>query len=155
MTGEQGKVRWWVIAVGLVAASLVWNHYWGDPDVGNDVDAKFAYRVFSGLARGDQEVDPLIDWEHLHTVGVDIGEHYRMHTTEQQRPSYRRMFILSYANGFKQSGARPNSFTNWRVVGRDGTIVTIAADHRSMGKTLLLMVRAAEPKQLEGLEWQL
>ncbi len=116
-------------------------------------DVDFCRGVFRGLINGSVSVQREIDWAHLQAVGSDVGQAYRQFRLDSDRINYRANFIRAFAQGFQRTGGTLQAFTNWRVVDRQPDVVTIAADYRAKGKTLLFKIPASGRKRLLALAW--
>lgn len=103
-------------------------------------DTEFAREVFRLLAEGDTAVTPMIDWEHLNMLGVDVGAMYRGVPGEgEARPNFIKSFINSYSRSFKVKGGSAANASNWREQSRDASNTIVAADGPN-GKVMLTTI---------------
>ena len=109
-------------------------------------DVEYAKKVFQLLADGDDSVKPMIDWEHLKMMGVDVGAMYTSTSGEAARDKETTNFIRGYSNSFKKSGGTVEALTNWREDSRAGANTVVAADIRS-GQRLLITVAHVDGQQ--------
>jgi hypothetical protein len=154
MSGPQKGTPWLAYGLGGFMLFVALSVYLAPPSVSSDPDAQFCHQVFTQLAKGKPEAAKHIDWARFKAIGVDLGAGYAQFPGPQHQAMYQRTFIMNFANGFRMSGAKPNTLTNWRVVDREGERTTVAADHRKAKKTLLFVVNSAEPRLLEEIQWQ-
>lgn len=117
-------------------------------------DADLAQRILTGLANGQASIERRINWEHLQALGVNVGATYTRLPSDQERARYRDTFIRGFAEGFQRSGARPESFVNWRVQEREEGYSVVAADYAAKRRTLLLRLAKSGGRRLEGIQWQ-
>ncbi|GEM_PF-6274077 len=133
------------LAALIASAAIVLNVTRGDVDRGR--------AVFSGLVYGRQNVQRDIEWEHLRGLDVDVGQAYRALPSDKERTGYRRAFVENFAKGFAIAHAKVSDFVNWRIAQRSPETVSVAADYRGKGRTLLVMLNAST-KHLVSLQWQ-
>lgn len=117
-------------------------------------EVAFCRNVFRNLVNGSQSAQRHIDWEHLKAVGVDVGKTYTELPNDQARAQYRKAFVSNFAMGFRRTEGNLGAFRRWRVQGRDGDRIVVAADYETKQTTLLLSIPASGKKQLEAIQWQ-
>lgn len=138
--------------VGVIAAcvlAIVAAMQWiGDPDV------KLARSVFKKLVGGRQSVAKQIDWSQLTALDANVGQAYRQLTDPRDKEAYRRMFVISFAEGFRRSGSSANDYKAWRIAKREGGKIVVVADMPRMRKSLLFTVSPVEGKRvLTGVQF--
>lgn len=137
-----------IVLLLLVAAAAVFIMRISHSEVG------FCREVLKGLAEGRSSVKQRIAWERLRALDVDVGATYQALPNEEERSKYRQAFVLSFSQGFRHAGGVPSGFVNWRVHGRSGKQLVIAADYPAKQKTLLMGIPAAGSKKVETIQWQ-
>lgn len=116
---------------------------------------RMCQRALSALAGSRQSAARFLDWEHLTALEVDVGAQYLALPNAQERSRYRLFFIRGFGAGFKEAGATPATFINWRVEGDADGRAVVAADHATQQKTLLLHVRPVFlGKKIDRIEWK-
>ncbi|MBI3319008.1 MAG: hypothetical protein HYZ89_00245 [Candidatus Omnitrophica bacterium] len=120
----------------------------------NQGEVGFCREAFQNLVNGNQAAQRQIDWERLTAVGADVGKAYTQLSNDQARAQYRKAFVNNFAIGFQRAEGSLGSFRNWRVHGRDGERVVVAADYEAKHKTLLLSIPASGQRKLEAIQWQ-
>lgn len=113
-------------------------------------DVRFCQRVLTGLAAGSVSVRQAIAWERLRAMDVDVGASYNQLADPAERAAYQRAFIQSFAEGFRQSGAAPGAFTNWRKASQRSVI----AEYPAKQRTVVFQVVGLMRLQLAGIQWQ-
>ncbi len=144
---RQPVVAYTLMVIGVIAALGLWRQ-WSHQDVG------FCQGVLRDLVWGRQKVERVIDWNHLHALGVNLGASYETLPDEKARASYRKMFVKGFAQGFERIKGRRADFQRWRVYKRDATQTVVAVDDIRHKKTLLFQIPASGQRRLEGIEWQ-
>lgn len=136
------------IALGVAGLALAVRSF------GHD-EAAWCRRVFSALAQGKPYIQEDIDWEVFTALDSDVGATYRQLPNDDEKASFRQMFINRFGEGFRQSKARLSDFTNWRLQERqdEGRLV-VASDHASKNKTVLFTISQVGQKRLERIQWQ-
>lgn len=128
---------------------------------------RWTRRTFEALASGRASVQPRIAWEALQAVGVDVGATYTKLPNAREQAQYRQAFLRELAAGFRQAGARPEAFVNWRIAEKSaeaaemsaegaeksGRMTVVAADYPDKQKTLLITLTAGKPRQVVGIQW--
>lgn len=110
--------------------------------------------VFDGLVAGKPAVAKQIAWERFSAVGVDVGASYRQLADKAARRTYERLYVESFAKGFRDFGGQPGNFVRWRETGEAEAYTVVAADYPAKGKTLLLAVSKQHPRQVAAINWQ-
>ena len=113
-----------------------------------------ARAIFAGLAGGRGSVERSIDWEHLNALHVEVGATYSKLPNGQERAGYRKAFIDNFASAFRAKGGAVDAFRGWRVYGRDGEQVIVAADDPSRRQMLLLGLSGGWTKRLRSIQWK-
>lgn len=110
-------------------------------------DTEFAKEAFRLLAEGDEAAAAMLDWEHLHMLGVDVGAMYRrVADSGNARPEFIKGFIASYSRSFKSKGGSVVNASNWREHSRDAANTVIATDNQA-GKAMLITVTRIDGHQ--------
>jgi len=119
-------------------------------------DVSFARGVFSGLIKGDESVKEAIDWPSFKAVGNDLGAIYSKLPSDKERGLYKQAFILNFALGFKSSGGKFSSFTNWRIIQRNKQGVIVVADIGASGERTVLFAisKKYRNRKLVAIEWE-
>jgi len=133
-----------VIAIGLLT---IYNLYIRDPDI------YFARSVFENLVRANQGAQDVIEWSLFKGVGFDVGANYLRLPDELQRKTFRKVFITSFSEGFRKTEGKLGAFVNWRISSKDDKTMTVAADYKTHGKTLLFTF-IRQPRKLISVEWE-
>jgi hypothetical protein len=90
-------------------------------------DASFARKTFEKLAKGDQSVDPDIDWKTLRALGQDVGVVYVTMASEEDQRRFREGFITQFASSFQTAGGKVEDFVDWKVTEHDATHSVVTA----------------------------
>src|SRR3989338_3103636 len=115
---------------------------------------RWTKQTFETLVSGRSSVQARIAWERLSAVGVDVGATYTKLPNAREQAQYRQAFLRELASGFRRSGARAESFVNWRIMEKSDEAIVVAADFPAKQKTLLLTVSDGKPRQVTGIRWQ-
>lgn len=94
-------------------------------------DASFARKTFEKLAKGDQSVDPDIDWKTLRALGQDVGVVYVTMASEEDQRRFREGFITQFASSFQTAGGKVEDFVDWKVTEHDATHTVVTASSPS------------------------
>ena len=136
---------------------------------------RWTKQTFETLVSGRSSVQARIAWERLSAVGVDVGATYTKLPNAREQAQYRQAFLRELASGFRRSGARAESFVNWRIeesaesaemkaqsaqnksaegAERDARTMVVAADFPAKQKTLLMTLTVGKPRQVTGIGWK-
>ena len=115
---------------------------------------RWTRQTFELLVSGRSSAQARIAWERLSAVGVDVGATYTKLPNAREQAQYRQAFLRELASGFRRSGARAESFVNWRIMEQSDEAIVVAADFPAKQKTLLLTVSDGKPRQVTGIRWQ-
>ena len=149
MTPEKDKpILEYIVLFALIIAPLVFFAYFKNQEV------NFSRRAFTGLVQGGVSAQRMIDWPNFKALEADIGKSYLQLPDDKQRALYRKNFIKNFSLGFKQSEAKPDAFTNWRIYDSDSEKVVVAADYPQKKKTLLFTLSKLSGKRLVSMQWK-
>jgi hypothetical protein len=109
--------------------------------------------VLTGLAQGTKGVERAVDWHHLTALGADVGATYTRLPSAQEQRQFRRAFIQEFAKGFQQHQGTTAAFVNWRVLGRERGVTTVAVDYPAKRQTLVFRVSGWLRPQLQTIAW--
>jgi len=109
-------------------------------------DVEFAKEAFRLLAEGDEAVVPMVDWEHLKMLGIDVGAMYLKSSDDASRDRFLIGFIKGYSKSFKEKGGSVNNASNWREQSRDASNTVVVADGPG-GKPLSMTVAHIDGQQ--------
>ena len=136
---------------------------------------RWTRQTFELLVSGRSSAQARIAWERLSAVGVDVGATYAKLPNAREQAGYRQAFLRELASGFRRSGARAESFVNWRIeesaesaemkaqsaqnksaegAERDARTMVVAADFPAKQKTLLMTLTVGKPRQVTGIGWK-
>lgn len=136
----------WVIGIGAVVLILV---LFG----GAKSDLAICRQAFYGLTKGAYfSYDRHIAWERLQAVGTDVGAVYSLMPNDKERLNYRQAFFKSFAEGFRLTGGKFESFSHWRVLSKDSQKTVVAADYR--GKILLFTMSKKYGRKISQIQWK-
>src|SRR3989338_3435868 len=76
---------------------------------------RWTRQTFELLVSGRSSAQARIAWERLSAVGVDVGATYAKLPNARDQAGDRPAFLRALASGFRRSGARAESFVNWRI----------------------------------------
>ena len=134
-------------AIGAVVVAL-----WGARQVSQG-PVGFCRQAFQELASGRPPAQSAIAWERLSAMGLDIGMTYRSFARPQDRRRYVQQFIDSFAQSFRQNGARPDRFVHWRLVGETPVYLVVGADYSGKGRTLLFAMPKEGKRRITAIHW--
>ncbi|MCM8797120.1 MAG: hypothetical protein NC923_04495 [Candidatus Omnitrophica bacterium] len=144
----------YAIVALLIASGIFFLFVFIRQPVNEDID--FCRMIWEGMQRGNQRVIKYIDWEHLKLFGQDIGSHYGLARTDEERAKYQQSFLKGVSLGLRQNRRQAIVFKNWRNYYRDGQNSIVAVDIRRPDRTLVLLftlVKEADGKKLIAVDW--
>ena len=115
---------------------------------------RWTRQTFELLVSGRSSAQARIAWERLSAVGVDVGATYAKLPNAREQAGYRQAFLRELASGFRRSGARAESFVNWRIMEQSDEAIVVAADFPAKQKTLLMTLTVGKPRQVTGIGWK-
>ena len=113
----------------------------------------FCRQTFRELASGKPSAQSRLEWERLSAMGLDVGMAYRSFARGQDRQRYMQKFIQSFANSFRQQGAKPDDFVRWRLVGETPVYLVVGADYPAKQRTLLFAVPKDGKRRVAAIQW--
>lgn len=119
-----------------------------------NLDINLCRYALRSLVNGNPQVERFIEWKEFKILGEDIGTIYKKLPNEQEQLKFKRDFIKNFSLGFKRSGGKLNSFTNWRIYRQNGKEVIIAVDNMAYKKTVLFTVSKYGRHRLTSIQWK-
>lgn len=151
MTGWWDRYRQEAGYAALIGAVII--GVWAARQLGSNTVNEFCRRAFQELASGQASAQSRFEWERLSVVGLDVGMAYRSLRKPSDRPAYTQQFIEHFAKSFQETGARPENFVRWRLVGETLQYLVVGADYPDKERTLLFAVPKEGKRKVAAIQW--
>ncbi len=141
------KIQRVALRMSLMLALLQGCSSWG-----TDPDLRFAKTAFQALAWGYNSAEKVIDWETFKSMGENISKDYIALPNDVEKQTFRKSFITAFCSSFKSSGGSPEAMKNWRILDKNSTGTTVAADVPNNRTILITILKRDGEKKICAIE---